>query len=242
MKKYYYSDGKQQIGPLSKEELQSKGITKETLVWYEGLTEWTKAGDAEELADLFPNTPTPPPLPEEKTTTPPPIPQTDSLAEETGNKAAAHEIKESKNTKKTIKIIRIIIGVILVSIIAFVVYENIDAANRRDNINRIENQEKNHPERYLELKNISVNGNSLMGVIKNNAKYVAYKEVYIKVSYYDSSGVVLQSDKYIVDVKDGLLLGGFSSQFEINLREVQGIKNRLKVEKRDIEVVGAKYF
>lgn len=236
MKKYYYSDGKQQNGPLSKEELQNKDITKDTLVWYEGLTEWTKAGDAEELADLFPNTPTPPPLPEEKTTTPPPIPQTDSLAEEAGDKTASHEIKESKNTKRTIKIIRIIIGIILVSIIAFVVYENIDAANRRDNINRIENQEKNHPEQYLSLTNISVSGNTLMGIIKNNAKYTWYKQVQVKVTYYDKNNNVLQADLYYID---GNFIAGFSEPFEIQIRGPQGVRNALNWTSRDVAVVGA---
>ncbi|MBR5433760.1 MAG: DUF4339 domain-containing protein [Bacteroidales bacterium] len=60
MKQYYYSDGQQQIGPISKDELKLKGITKGTLVWCEGLSNWTKAGDVDELADLFPNIPTPP--------------------------------------------------------------------------------------------------------------------------------------------------------------------------------------
>ena len=58
MKQYYYSDGQQQIGPISKDELKLKGITKETLVWCEGLSNWTKAGEIEDLADLFPNIPT----------------------------------------------------------------------------------------------------------------------------------------------------------------------------------------
>ena len=60
MKQYYYSDGQQQIGPISKDELKLKGITKETLVWCEGLSNWIKAGEIEDLADLFPNIPTPP--------------------------------------------------------------------------------------------------------------------------------------------------------------------------------------
>ena len=62
MKQYYYSDGQQQIGPISKEDLKLKGITKETLVWCDGLNEWTKAGSVDDLADLFPNIPTPPPI------------------------------------------------------------------------------------------------------------------------------------------------------------------------------------
>lgn len=61
MKYFYISDGQNTIGPLSKLKLFSKNITKDTLVWYEGLSEWKKAGDMEELADLFSNRQTPPP-------------------------------------------------------------------------------------------------------------------------------------------------------------------------------------
>lgn len=78
MDQYYYSDGQSQFGPVSKEELLTKGITKETLVWYEGLADWIKAGDSKELEDLFPKVPTPPPLP--KAVTPPPIPREETVA------------------------------------------------------------------------------------------------------------------------------------------------------------------
>ena len=72
MKQFFYSIEQQQFGPVAKEELQGK-ITKETLVWCEGMENWTNAGDVEELADMFPNIPTPPPIPEQKKTTPPPF-------------------------------------------------------------------------------------------------------------------------------------------------------------------------
>ena len=77
---YYYSDGQQQIGPISKDELKLKGITKETLVWCEGLSNWTKAGEVEDLADLFPKIPTPPPMPKQEMVTPPPIPEPQKVA------------------------------------------------------------------------------------------------------------------------------------------------------------------
>ncbi|HMW71682.1 MAG TPA: DUF4339 domain-containing protein, partial [Cellvibrionaceae bacterium] len=36
-------------------------ISKETPIWYEGLPEWTKAGEIPELSELFRNS-TPPPI------------------------------------------------------------------------------------------------------------------------------------------------------------------------------------
>lgn len=34
MKKYYYSDGVNELGPFTFDELKSKGITKDHLVWF----------------------------------------------------------------------------------------------------------------------------------------------------------------------------------------------------------------
>lgn len=63
MKQYYYSDGQNQFGPFTKEELRGQKITKETLVWCEGMSDWVKAGDVDDLADLFFQISMPPPLP-----------------------------------------------------------------------------------------------------------------------------------------------------------------------------------
>lgn len=73
MKKYYYSEEDKQIGPLTFEELKDKKISKETMVWYEGLDNWTKANELNELKDFFKSIP--PPLNINKQT-PPPIPKT----------------------------------------------------------------------------------------------------------------------------------------------------------------------
>jgi len=59
MKKYYYTDGTNDFGPFTLEELRGKPITKETYVWYEGLDEWVLAADVEELYPLFTSTPPP---------------------------------------------------------------------------------------------------------------------------------------------------------------------------------------
>ena len=61
MKKYYYSDGKEKFGPFDLKELGQKDIQKETLIWYEGLGDWTPAGNIEEFSQLL--TGSPPPVP-----------------------------------------------------------------------------------------------------------------------------------------------------------------------------------
>ena len=67
MKKYFYSDGKEKHGPLNLDELKQEDISKETLIWFEGLAAWMPAGDLEEMTHYL--EPKPPPIDslEEKT-------------------------------------------------------------------------------------------------------------------------------------------------------------------------------
>ncbi|HMK24849.1 MAG TPA: DUF4339 domain-containing protein [Chitinophagaceae bacterium] len=59
MKKYYFNDGTSQQGPFTIEELKGKNISPETPVWYDGLPDWTTAGQLEELRPIFVHTPPP---------------------------------------------------------------------------------------------------------------------------------------------------------------------------------------
>lgn len=71
MKRYFFAESDQQHGPFTLEELTAKTIRPETLVWYDGLKDWTKASELEELKHLFKATP--PPL-GQKATQPAPQP------------------------------------------------------------------------------------------------------------------------------------------------------------------------
>lgn len=68
MTEYFYTDGKEKFGPFSLEELKAKNISKETMVWFENIKEWTPAGNVDELSSIF--SATPPPV----SATPPPTP------------------------------------------------------------------------------------------------------------------------------------------------------------------------
>ena len=46
MKRFFYSDGENQFGPFTIEELKEKPIEPDTLIWYQGLEEWTAASEA----------------------------------------------------------------------------------------------------------------------------------------------------------------------------------------------------
>lgn len=63
MKKYFYSDGKEKFGPFSFEELKNEKITKDTLIWFEGLEDWKSAKDISEFEEIFKLIP-PPIIPE----------------------------------------------------------------------------------------------------------------------------------------------------------------------------------
>ncbi|MFN3605486.1 MAG: GYF domain-containing protein, partial [Leptonema sp. (in: bacteria)] len=78
--RYYIVVNGQQAGPFTIEELKSKGIQPDTLVWTEGLENWTKAKYIPFLKDVLRATPPPIPNTEADTTsakvpptTPPPV-------------------------------------------------------------------------------------------------------------------------------------------------------------------------
>jgi len=68
MKKYFTHSGSDQQGPFDIADLKAQKIGRDTLIWFEGIGNWTKAGDITELQSLFTaippllNTQTPPPV------------------------------------------------------------------------------------------------------------------------------------------------------------------------------------
>ena len=54
MKIYFIFDGKKHEGPFSIEELQAKGLKRDTYVWKEGLPDWVPAEKIEELEYILP--------------------------------------------------------------------------------------------------------------------------------------------------------------------------------------------
>lgn len=58
MAKYYFLNAQQQqMGPVEKTDLVPFGVTRETLVWTEGMPTWTPAGQVMDLADIFVSVP-----------------------------------------------------------------------------------------------------------------------------------------------------------------------------------------
>lgn len=61
--KYYAIINGQQIGPVEEYQLKEMGVTKDTLVWREGMPQWQAAGSLPELGYLFIGVPPTPPVP-----------------------------------------------------------------------------------------------------------------------------------------------------------------------------------
>jgi hypothetical protein len=58
MRKYFYSDGKEKHGPLTFDELvHEKSVSINTLVWFEGLSDWTRAIEIDEIKSFLENRP-----------------------------------------------------------------------------------------------------------------------------------------------------------------------------------------
>ncbi len=116
MEQFYIHDGNNQQGPFTVEELKTKGVTKETQVWYEGLETWKKANEINELAGLFKVIP--PPLTEP---TPPPI----ILKKNTPEKVVEPPtISNQRNKKNSLIALAVVVSIVLLGVLGAFVYMN----------------------------------------------------------------------------------------------------------------------
>lgn len=65
MNQYYYAEDDIQYGPFTIDELKTKHIKKTTLIWTDGMQDWTLADEIEELKNIIITQP--PPLPKKQT-------------------------------------------------------------------------------------------------------------------------------------------------------------------------------
>ena len=71
---YYFVDSNgQQHGPVAADDLPRYGVTPQTLVWRQGMSDWQPASSLSELSGVFA---APPPAAPPALTQPPPTPQT----------------------------------------------------------------------------------------------------------------------------------------------------------------------
>lgn len=98
-KSYFLHNGEEQTGPYSFDELKQIGISNNSHIWYDGLENWKRAEELNELKELISSTP-----PKFNQPIPPPI---------------KHEIEPEKKEKRNNKAPLYISGVIILVVIAF---------------------------------------------------------------------------------------------------------------------------
>jgi len=205
MKKFYYHDGTAQQGPFDIEELKLKSLTKTTMIWYEGLPEWKKADEIDELKELF-IVKTPPPL----MASPPKLQvETNSISEKKieqqnfSQQGTAQNIntkpKSSKN-KGIIIISAIIGGMFFLYIISQVLSAVSDSGS--EELSPAQKEVAN-PELYLNAsgeyrENFLGTKIKVFGYVENNAQYTDYKDVVIKITFYSETETELGSENYII--------------------------------------------
>jgi len=116
-KKYWYSDGNEKFGVYSLEELKSREIKPDYLVWREGVEQWTRADEFEETKSLFANLP--PALPK----SPPPLQQIAPPLQQTERVIQSNEVVKSKDNTKMFAIGG---GVILLLIVCYFIFKPSD--------------------------------------------------------------------------------------------------------------------
>jgi GYF domain 2 len=186
MKKFYLHNGTEQEGPFDISELKSKGIKPETEIWHEGLTDWTKANQVEELKELF------------SKVTPPPIkPKKDS-------EQSKQKENKSSSGNKILRLALIVIGFFgIIAILNKVMTPDSNSSNYYEKKMSIEETENSDPLRFLSIDgkyNESFWGTKfkLNGKVTNRATIADYKDLVVRVTYYSKTKSKIGTNDYTI--------------------------------------------
>ncbi len=220
MTQYFYSDGQNQFGPFNINELKDKNISKDTLVWYEGLNDWTKASEISELKTLLKSTP-------------PPLIKTPPLVTLSSTKTKVETISPETEKKSGGKLISyIIVGFVFLGLIAFGVFYKNNSTNNYNNDSyepsitnnsptqhytpppprektpeelrqELYQKEKNKPQNYLSttysLKYKVLSGkDEISGRIYNSATMAIFKDVILIVIFSSGTDTELYREEYTI--------------------------------------------
>lgn len=170
MSNYYLHENGEQLGPFTLEDLRSKNLRPDTHVWTEGMSEWRKASEIEELKAIINSVP--PPFqakqPSPKPTAPP-------------------QAEKKKPASKFWSYVRLFIGIGIIVAIAWVYIDDQQKSEARININSLV-RVGNNAYQYSELGGIY----GLELVIYNNSSYLLDK-VTVKVNYIKANGEIWQT-------------------------------------------------
>ena len=125
---YFYLKGPDKIGPLTIDELKEVSLTDDTLIWYEGLNEWTKFSELIELKKGIIG---------KIENIPPPIPE-NIIKEQKKLKKEIENIEIKKNNSKLFQIIVSIIIIIISLLVFFIIHKNNIKTEKQNLIDRID--------------------------------------------------------------------------------------------------------
>jgi hypothetical protein len=172
MSKFYLHENGEQSGPFSIEDLQSKNLLPDTHVWTEGMSEWRKASEVEELRELL-------------NKIPPPF-----QAKQPNPKAPIPQVEKKKSSSKFWSFLRLFIGIGIIAAIIWVYVDDQVKSDARVNIRSLVSV-GNNAYKYSELGGIY----GLELVVYNNSNYLLDK-VTVKVDYIKANGEIWQT-KYL---------------------------------------------
>jgi hypothetical protein len=215
MKYYIHKAGSQQ-GPYSIDELQKFEIDRITMVWHEGMEDWTQAQNIDELKGLFKSVP--PPL---SSPTPPPLKNKKELPPQNEQKEVVStsdkkEIKPKKASSLFFKLLKVAVFIIICLVILRVGFEIMTPSPYQQKLQMesavktvIKNtEEEDQKKRYRKnlhryliptpnnySKDLVFGGISNLEIkLKNNTPYTM-DQVAVKVSYVKANGVVYKTKR-----------------------------------------------
>jgi hypothetical protein len=177
MKKYFLHVGNEQVGPFDLDELRTKGITKNTQIWYEGLPDWLDAENCDELKELFKSSP-------------PPFKKNVNA-------------KLYKKTSNTWNIIRFSIIGVIVLIFLLALLNNTQDGSYNEKVMTVEELEFDSPTNFLTVEgkyseNFWGDKINLDCVFSNSATIASYKDINLRITYYTKTKTSLGSKDYII--------------------------------------------
>lgn len=229
MKKYYLHDGSAQSGPFNLQELQEKKITKDTPIWYEGLSDWITAGEIPELNDLLKIIP--PPLTNK--TIPPPANTVSPLKKEKivyKSNLSQTTSKSGSGLKRVLQIAAVLLLVVVIGA-SVVNYRDKMGSNPFDDNNNyvqkvmtVEEIEQADPAKFIKSsgqykQTILGNKFRIFGKVTNNATVAKYKDISIQINYYSETETLLHSETYVLYE---YLTPRLSKEFEIKVNRPAG--------------------
>ena len=132
---YFYIENEEQKGPVTVDEISKISITEETLIWYEGLNDWTEAKNIPSLESLF------------KKVSPPKIPvvKKEPPKFERPSQPQNENIEKAENSNRKKKLIAFIAGgALLLIIVGLLVFKSGDS----DEDNSSQNNESTNNDTY----------------------------------------------------------------------------------------------